>query len=104
MARTQEERSATTRAALLDSTIDCLIAYGYAGTTTARVAERAGVTRGAQMHHFGQKAPLVVAALLHLAERRRRELTRRAQTELGEPADPAQALDILWSPICAACT
>ena len=94
MARTQEERSAATRAALLDATIDCLVEYGYAGTTTTRVAERAGVTRGAQMHHFQRKAPLVVAALLRLAERRRRELIDRAQRE---EADPAAALDILWS-------
>ena len=97
MARTQEERSAATRAALLDATIDCLIAHGYAGTTTTRVAERAGVSRGAQMHHFQRKAPLVVAALLHLAERRRRELIERAPDELEHPADPAKALDILWS-------
>ena len=99
MSRTQEQRSAATRAALLDSTIDCLIAYGYAGTTTTRVAEHAGVSRGAQMHHFQRKAPLVVAALLHLAERRRRELLQRAGDELGRDpvADPAKALDILWS-------
>ena len=95
MARTQEERSAATRAALLDSTIDCLIAYGYAGTTTTRVAEHAGVSRGAQMHHFQRKAPLVVAALLHLAERRRDELLQRAVEEPA--ADPAKALDLLWT-------
>ena len=97
MARTQEERSAATRAALLDATIDCLVDYGYAGTTTTRVAERAGVSRGAQMHHFQRRAPLVVAALLHLAERRRRELIARAERELPEQPDPAKALDILWS-------
>ena len=97
MARTQEERSSTTRAALLDATIDCLVAYGYAGTTTTRVAERAGVSRGAQMHHFQRKAPLVVAALLRLAERRRRELLERAERELPDHPDPEAALDILWS-------
>jgi len=97
MARTQEQRSAATRAALLDATIDCLVDYGYAGTTTTRVAERAGISRGAQMHHFQRKAPLVVAALLRLAERRRRELLERAERELPEDPDPAAALDILWS-------
>ena len=97
MARTQEQRSAATRAALLDATIDCLIEYGYAGTTTTRVADRAGVSRGAQMHHFQRKAPLVVAALLRLAERRRRELIERAERELPDDADPGAALDILWS-------
>jgi AcrR family transcriptional regulator len=97
MARTQEERSSATRAALLDATIDCLVEYGYAGTTTTRVAERAGVTRGAQMHHFQRKAPLVVAALLRLAERRRRELVARAERELPDDPDPGAALDIMWS-------
>ena len=38
--RSQAERSAATREALLDATIDCLIEEGYASTTTARVAER----------------------------------------------------------------
>jgi AcrR family transcriptional regulator len=32
--RTQEERSAAMRVRLLDATIDCLVEYGYAGTTT----------------------------------------------------------------------
>ena len=41
--RSQAERSATTRQALLDATIACLVQDGYANTTTARVSERAGV-------------------------------------------------------------
>ena len=35
--RTQEERSADTRARLLDATIDCLYERGYTGTTTTEV-------------------------------------------------------------------
>jgi AcrR family transcriptional regulator len=68
--RTQEQRSAQMRARLLDATIECLVKYGYAGTTTPRVAEMAGVTRGAQVHHFGSKNELVLAALKHLAAKR----------------------------------
>ena len=60
--RTQEQRSAETRARLLDATIECLVRYGNTGTTTPRVAEMAGVTRGAQVHHFGSKNDLVIAA------------------------------------------
>jgi AcrR family transcriptional regulator len=70
MRRTQAERRATTRAALLDATIECLVEYGYAGVTTAVVARRAGVTRGAQAHHFATKAELVTEAVRHLARRR----------------------------------
>ena len=32
--RTQEQRSSEMRLRLLDATIDCLVEYGYAGTTT----------------------------------------------------------------------
>ena len=62
--RTQEERSAATRAKLLDATIDCLIELGYAGTTTTLIAERAGVSRGAQLHHFPSKDALYRAVVL----------------------------------------
>ena len=96
--RTQEERSAATREALMEATIECLVDYGYAGTTTTRVAQRAGLSRGAQMHHFQRKAPLVVAALLHLAERRRRELLERAEQELRSGEDQmAAGIELLWS-------
>jgi AcrR family transcriptional regulator len=65
--RTQEERSAETRARLLDATIESLVEVGCASTTTTGVCERAGVSRGAQVHHFPRKQDLVVAAVAHLA-------------------------------------
>ncbi|AEF36547.1 transcriptional regulatory protein [Mycolicibacter sinensis] len=96
MRRTQAERSAAMRERLLDATIECLVAYGYAGTTTPRIAELAGVTRGAQIHHFKSKEDLVVAAVEHLAQQR----TRAAIRELGQvrsiPDPVATALDFLW--------
>ncbi|WP_405489458.1 TetR/AcrR family transcriptional regulator [Nocardia sp. NBC_00511] len=94
--RTQEQRSSETRTRLLDATIECLVEYGYAGTTTPRVAERAGVTRGAQVHHFGSKTDLVVAAISHLAQRR----TEAAMKEIGRlrtGVDPIGAtLEAMW--------
>ncbi|WP_067849022.1 TetR/AcrR family transcriptional regulator [Nocardia lijiangensis] len=94
--RTQEQRSSEMRVRLLDATIDCLVEYGYAGTTTPRVAERAGVTRGAQVHHFGSKNDLVVAAISHLAQRRA-ETAMREMAKVESGADPvAAALDFLW--------
>jgi len=95
--RTQAERTAAMRQRLLDATVDCLAAYGYAGTTTLRVAEMAGVTRGAQIHHYPSKEDLVVAAIEHLAHQR----ARKAISDLGlieQNPDPANAiLDFLWS-------
>jgi AcrR family transcriptional regulator len=94
--RTQEERSAAMRERLLDATIDCLVEYGYSGTTTTRVAERAGVTRGAQVHHFPTKTDLVTAAVRHLATRRA-QLAFAQMDRLSASADPVgDTLDLLW--------
>lgn len=94
--RTQEQRSAQTRSRLLDATIDCLVRYGYNGTTTPRVAEMAGVTRGAQVHHFGSKNDLVIAALQHLAAKRTAAVVGNV-ADLTTAADPIGGiLDLLW--------
>ncbi|MEU0505842.1 helix-turn-helix domain-containing protein [Nocardia sp. NPDC005998] len=94
--RTQEQRSSEMRTRLLDATIDCLVEYGYGGTTTPRVAERAGVTRGAQVHHFGSKTDLVVAAISHLAQLRA-ETAMREMPKVQAGADPVGvALEFLW--------
>ncbi|HYG93215.1 MAG TPA: TetR/AcrR family transcriptional regulator [Nocardioides sp.] len=70
----QEERTRAMRARLMDATIDLLVEKGFAGTTTTLVSERAGVSRGAQLHHFPTKNDLVVAAVAHLTEKRAAEL------------------------------
>jgi AcrR family transcriptional regulator len=70
----QEERSAETRRRLLEAAIACLNERGYTGTTTTEIAGRAGVSRGAQVHHFRHKEELVIGALEHICERRLAEL------------------------------
>ncbi len=95
--RTQEERRATTRAALLGAAIDCLVEYGYEGTTTQRVCERAGLSRGAHLHHFRTRPALVAAALAELAQRREdRFRAQMAELPVGEERVEC-ALDLLWS-------
>src|SRR4051812_49868558 len=73
-----QERSRATQQRLLDATIDCLIKYGWSGTTTTIVAETAGVSRGAQLHHYPTKSALVLAAVEHLTQRRADELRAEA--------------------------
>jgi AcrR family transcriptional regulator len=70
MSRIQEERSAETRRRLLQATVDCLYERGYAGATTAEIANRAGVSKGAELHHFPTKDQLVVSALEYLFDLR----------------------------------
>lgn len=66
--RTQEQRSAETQRLLMQATLDALYERGYARITTSEIAERAGVSRGALMHHYATKEELVavsVEQLLH---------------------------------------
>ncbi len=72
--RTQAERRATTRAALLDAALACLVEEGYANLTTRNVAERAGVSQGTQMHYFPTRAAFVAEAVRHVAYRLAGEL------------------------------
>jgi AcrR family transcriptional regulator len=66
----QEERSRAMRERLLDATVECLVEVGFAGTSTTLVSQRAGVSRGAQLHHFPTKNDLVLAAVEHLTRAR----------------------------------
>lgn len=75
----QGERTRAMRARLLDATIECLVERGFARTSTTLVSERAGVSRGAQLHHFPSKNDLVVAAVEHLTDVRRSELAAAAR-------------------------
>jgi AcrR family transcriptional regulator len=75
----QEERTRVMRQRLLDATVDCLVEHGWSGTSTTLVSQRAGVSRGAQLHHFPTKTDLVVAAVEHLSEARGRELEDAAR-------------------------
>lgn len=66
------------RQRLLDATVECLVEFGWSGTSTTLVSTRAGVSRGAQLHHFPTKSDLVIAAVEHLSTVRGTELAQAA--------------------------
>ncbi|MFN2328373.1 MAG: TetR/AcrR family transcriptional regulator [Chromatocurvus sp.] len=66
----QAEKSAMTRRTILDSAVECLVDEGYSRTTTALIASRAGVSRGAMMHHFPSRLAVLDAVIHHLHQRR----------------------------------
>ena len=74
----QEERTRVMRQRLLEATVELLVEHGWSGTSTTLVSKRAGVSRGAQLHHFPTKNDLVLAAVEHLSEVRGRELAEAA--------------------------
>jgi AcrR family transcriptional regulator len=95
--RTQAERRAATRAALLDAMLACLVEDGYAGVTTRRVSERAGVSQGALQHHFASKEEFVIEAMRHATDRLAADAMRRMDLDdLHDPARQAAFLDEVW--------
>lgn len=86
--RTQAERSAGTRDALLAAAIEALHEQGYAATSTMLVAEKAGVSRGAMLHQFRTKADLMTFVVEEVFEE---ELGRYTDI-LGSIADPKERL------------
>lgn len=97
--RTQEERTATMRTRLLQATIECLVEHGYVGTTTTAVVARAGVSRGAILHHFPTKADLVATAVEYAFELRV-EAFRKNFARLPRDEGLVEAvLDALWKEI-----
>ena len=70
----QADRTRAMRLRLLEATVELVVERGFSGTSTTLVSERAGVSRGAQLHHFPTKNDLVVAAVEHLTELRGAEL------------------------------
>ncbi|WP_052742353.1 TetR/AcrR family transcriptional regulator [Sphingomonas sp. Ag1] len=55
------ERTAAMRRRLIDAAIDTLHDLGYAAATTMAIQNRAGVSRGALVHHFPTKIDLIIA-------------------------------------------
>jgi AcrR family transcriptional regulator len=83
----QAAKAAQTRARLIDATVRCLVKYGYANTTTPKVAEEAGLSRGAMVHHFENGSALIKAAITELHEKRLRAFRRAADRPEHEVTD-----------------
>lgn len=90
--RTQAERSESTRRLLLDAAIKLIRKNGFGGLKTVEVADLAGVSRGALMHHFPSKHELVVAVLTYVNEITFTQSTRRAQSARQDKGDPIDSI------------
>ena len=81
--RSQGERTATTKRRLMEAAVDLLCEKGYANLTIDDVARRVGVSRGAPVHHYSNKAALVSAIANYsceLAEQSAVKLARSVRT------------------------
>jgi AcrR family transcriptional regulator len=75
----QAQKSAATRRQIIEAAIDCIVRLGCAQTTTARIAEAAGLSRGAMLHHFPTKLDIVHALVEELHAKRLRAFRKAVQ-------------------------
>ena len=95
----RDERTAASRAQILDAAVACLVESGYAGATTLQIQARAGVSRGRLLHHFPSREQLLVAASQHLSTQRLRRNGERIKSLAGgltgaERLD--RAIELMW--------
>jgi AcrR family transcriptional regulator len=83
------------RARLLEATVECLVEHGWSGTSTTLVSQRAGVSRGAQLHHFPTKNDLVLAAVEHVSLAREDDMVALAQARAGAQGRARAVLAVL---------
>ena len=94
----QQTKSAQTRLAILTAAVDCFYELGHSNTTTDSIARKAGVSRGAMLHHFPTRFELIKAAVQHLSQQR---LSRFAEEESrvnqgAEHTRVGEGIDAFW--------
>ncbi|WP_416979580.1 TetR/AcrR family transcriptional regulator [Streptomyces sp. T028] len=96
---TREEQRRATRARIVEAAVESLIESGVAVTTTLEVQRRAGVSRGALLHHFPTHDELLGAAIARLVERNeeavRKEMATATQDQDGAGDPLERSLRIL---------
>ncbi|BDB19299.1 TetR family transcriptional regulator [Pseudomonas sp. CYM-20-01] len=92
MSRARAEMIEDTRARLIASAREAFAAQGYVNTSMDDFTARAGLTRGALYHHFGDKKGLLAAVVAQLDS----EMDARLQRITDEASDP-------WVGFCERC-
>jgi AcrR family transcriptional regulator len=94
----QAQKSAATRNLIVEAAIRCFVDLGYAQTTTTAIAEKAGLSRGAMLHHFPSKIDIVRAAVDYLHGKRLKAFRKAIQRGLPLEGDRVRnAVDAFWS-------
>lgn len=93
----QARKSAETRNQIINAAILCIIELGYSKTTTKKISERVGLSRGATLHHFPSKLDIIREVVNYL-HHERLELFRRTINEVPQDSDvPHQAVRGYWA-------
>jgi len=94
--RTQQQRRDATRQKLLEAAVRCIAELGYHGATMDSIVARAGLSRGAQMHHFPTKQDFAVATYEYLLGNLAEQLRTQTRKILDEGDEASTLFEYLW--------
>ncbi|MEO0412814.1 MAG: TetR/AcrR family transcriptional regulator [Pseudomonadota bacterium] len=90
----QRRKSKITQLQLLEATVECIVNKGFAQVRTRDIAEAAGLSRGAIMHHFANKGQLFEKALVYVHRRRLEDYRRSIEALDGNDNRAERGLEI----------
>lgn len=93
---TQEMRREAMKERLLEATLQVILEEGWPQASTQKISERAGVSRGAQTHHFPTKTDLLLAAIQKNVRRYHQAIDAQAESLRGDEHALRTYLDFLW--------
>jgi AcrR family transcriptional regulator len=93
----QAQKSASTRNLIVEAAVKCFVELGYARTTTTVIADKAGLSRGAMLHHFPSKLDVVRAAVEYLHAKRLRAMRKAMAKEPADGDHVRQGVETYWA-------
>ena len=93
----QEMRSARMQTKIMIATLDCIYEIGLHKTSTIKVSKKAGVSRGALLHHFPNKEVLISSAVTYLLETEITDIRKVADAYAHKEMTIDDFIDNLWN-------
>ncbi|MBE7638391.1 TetR family transcriptional regulator [Sneathiella sp. P13V-1] len=90
------QRSALTREKVLKATLDQIYECGILAASTPEIVKRAGISRGAMLHHFPSKEQLIAAAVEKLLEDEVALIEKEAEAYADHEKSIDDFVDFLW--------
>lgn len=94
--QSQAERTDAMRARLMEATLKVIAEDGWAQASTQKICKRAGVSRGAQTHHFPTKTSLLLAAVREIITRYQSDMDAALTETSVDRLTLSGLFDFLW--------
>ncbi|SFU19353.1 TetR/AcrR family transcriptional regulator [Sedimentitalea nanhaiensis] len=91
-----QARSIVMREKLVESTLDVIYDLGYRSASTPEFVRRAGVSRGALLHHFPARSDIIVAAMERLLRDGTGEIRDVAEKVARQEVSLEDFVEFLW--------